>query len=235
MQQMLPDTVPHVGGGDSPVAIAWDGDGKGFLHTQWPQNPDGTYATAGIRLFHHVLGTDASTSRYVFGEGLSPKYEFQLATSAMGSVQVAVISDGDGVHASVDLRRSGGPFTLVATPDAGIGSSSEFDGAFVGNAFYAIAKKRDSRGEVVALLPGGTFDAAKVIVSAGGVVIGDIVPVRDGFITEDIDGGDSSARLFGVDGTLRHTLPIPKISKASVAWGSARRPDRYPLPQLHDR
>ena len=218
--KMLPDTVPHVGGGKSPVAIAWDGDGKGFLHTQWPQNPDGTYATAGIRLFHHVLGTDASTDKYIFGEGLSPKSEFHLATSADGSVQVAVVSDGDGVHASVYLRRGGGPFTLVATPDAGIGSSSKFDGAFVGNAFYAVAKKRDSRGEVVALLPGGTFDAARVIVPASGVVIGNIVPVRDGFITEDIDGGDSSARLFGVDGTLRHTLPIPKISKASVAGDS---------------
>jgi prolyl oligopeptidase len=28
---ILPDTLPHVGGGESPVAIAWDGDGKGFL------------------------------------------------------------------------------------------------------------------------------------------------------------------------------------------------------------
>ncbi len=215
--KMLADTVPHVGGGQSPVAMAWDGDGKGFLHTRWPQNADGSYASAGIRVFHHVLGTDPSKDKYVFGDGLSPKSEFYLATSADGSVQVAQVSAGDGVHASMYLRRGEEPFALVATPDAGIGSSGELGGAFVGNAFFAVAKKRDSRGEVVALLPGGSFDAAKVIVPASQVVISDVVPVRDGFITEDIDGGDSSARLFGVDGALRHVMPIPKISKASVA------------------
>lgn len=39
---LLPDTLSHVGGGISPVALSWDEDGKGFLHTQWPKNADGT-------------------------------------------------------------------------------------------------------------------------------------------------------------------------------------------------
>ena len=215
--KMLADTLAHAGGGQSPVAITWDGDGKGFLHTQWPRNPDGSYATAGIRIFHHVLGTDPSTDKYVFGNGLSPKSEFHLATSADGSVQAALVSDGDGVHASVYLRRNANPFALVAAPDAGIGDSDQIGGAFVGNAFYAIAKKHDSRGEVVALLPGGTFASAKVVVPASSIVIGAIVPLRDGFITVDVDGGDSGARLFGTEGTLRHVIPVPKISTARIA------------------
>ncbi len=215
--KMLPDTLAHAGGGQSPVAITWDGDGKGFLHTQWPRNPDGSYATAGIRIFHHVLGTDPSTDTYVFGNGLSPKSEYHLATSADGSVQAAAVSDGDGVHASIYLRRNSKPFTLVAAPDAGIGDSDQLGGAFVGNEFYAIATKRNSRGEVVALLPGGTFDTAKVIVPASSVVIDGIVPVGDGFITVDVDGGDSGARLFGADGTQQHVVPVPKISTARIA------------------
>jgi prolyl oligopeptidase len=215
--KMLPDTVAHAGGGQSPVAITWDGDGKGFLHTQWPRNPDGSYATAGIRIFHHVLGTDPATDTYVFGNGLSPKSEYHLATSADGSVQAAAVSDGDGVHASIYLRRNSKPFTLVAGPDAGIGDSDQLGGAFVGNEFYAIATKRNSRGEVVALLPGGTFDTAKVIVPASSVVIDGIVPVGDGFITVDVDGGDSGARLFGADGTQQQVVPVPKISTARIA------------------
>jgi len=104
------------------------------------------------------------------------------------------------MHASVYLRRGNGPFRLVATPDAGIGDSDDLGGAFVGDAFYAIVHQRDPRGEVVALVPGGTFDSARVIVPAAPVVTTRIVPVSGGFPTADIDGGDGSARFFPTDG-----------------------------------
>jgi prolyl oligopeptidase len=214
---MLADTLRHAGGGTSPVAIAWDGDGKGFLHTRWPQKPDGKYATAGILIYHHVLGTDPATDTYVFGQGRSAKSEYHLATSPDGTVQAMSVTDGDGVHATVYMRAADAPFTLVATPDAGMGDSANDAGAFVGDAFYAISKKRDSRGEIVALVPGGSFDTAKVVVPASSVVITGVVPVRGGFITLDVDGGDSSARLFDASGTLRRVLPIPKVSLAKSA------------------
>jgi len=209
---LLADTIAHAGGGTSPVAITWDGDGKGFLHTLWPKNADGTYATSNITIVHHVLGTDPATDTYVFGKGLSPKVEFTLRSSIDGTTQAAIAADGDGVHASVYLRRGSEPFALVATPDAGIGDSSDAGGAFVGDAFYAIAHKRDSRGEVVALVPGTTFEAAKIVVPAGSVVLTAIAPVNRGFVTLDVDGGDSSVRLFHPDGTLDSRLPIPPVS-----------------------
>jgi prolyl oligopeptidase len=215
--KMLPDTLPHVGGGTTPTAIAWDQDGKGFLHTLFPQNADGSYATSGILIYHHVLGTDPSTDTYVFGKGMSPRSEYHLATSSDGTTQVISVTDGDGVHASIYLRRGTDPFTLVAGPDAAIGDSDDAGGEFVGDAFYAVAKKRDARGEVVALVPGGSFDSAQVIVPASGVVTTNISATPGGFITSDIDGGDSSARLFDTDGKLRVQLPIPQISRASVA------------------
>jgi prolyl oligopeptidase len=103
--QLLGDTLPHVGGGTSPVAIAWDGDGKGLLHTLWPKTADGSYATAGMLVFHHVLGADPTTDTYVLGKGLSPKVEYHLAASLDGTVQAAIATDGDGVHASIYMRR----------------------------------------------------------------------------------------------------------------------------------
>lgn len=120
------------------------------------------------------------------------------------------------------MRRSGGDFALVALPDAGIGDSSDAGGAFVGNAFYAVAHKHDSRGEVVALVPGDTFDHAKVIVPAASVVTEGVVPVAGGFITRDVDGGDGSARLFAPDGTLRAQLPIPKVSTLTAVAGDPK-------------
>jgi len=220
--QMLADTLPHVGGGTSPVAIAWDRDGKGFVHTLWPKKPDGTYATARIRLFHHALGTDPSADTYVFGNGLSPKAEYNLRSSLDGTVFAAVVTDGDGFHASVYLGRGAGPFTLVATPQAGIGDSGNSGGTFVGDAFYAVAHKRDSRGEIVALVPGGSFETARVVVPASSVIVTGLVPVAGGFITSDIDGGDGSARFFAADGTLRNQLPIPKISTLTALAGDPK-------------
>ena len=220
--KMFADTLPHVGGGTSPVALAWDGDGSGFLHTQWPKSADGRYATAGILIYHHVLGTDPASDTYVFGQGMSPKVEYDLSSSLDGTASVAIASDGDGVHAAVYLRRANGPFTLAATPDAGIGNSSDPGGSFVGDAFYAVAHKRDSRGEVVALVPGGTFDAAKVVVPASSVVITGVVPVSRGFVTVDVDGGDGSARFFAADGTFHQQVPVPPISTLTAIAGDPR-------------
>lgn len=217
---LLPDLLPHVGGGESPVAIAWDADGKGVLHTQWPKNADGSYATSGMLIVHHIFGTDAGMDSYVFGREQAAKAEYHLDTSLDGSISALEVTDGDGVHASVFLRRGDGPFTLVATPAAGIGKSDSRGGHFVGNdAYYAIAHGRDSRGEVIALVPGGSFESAKTVVPASSVVIDDLVPVAGGFVTSDIDGGAGAARLFAADGTLRHRLPIPPLSTIHALAG----------------
>ena len=217
--RMLRDTVPHVGGGTSPVAIAWDGNANGFLHTQWPKNADGTFATAGISLYHHVLGTDAASDSYVFGKGLSPKAEYALSASLDGAQQAAFVTDGDGVHASVYLRHAGGSFVKVATPDDGIGSSGTSGGNFVGDTLDVISQKRDSRGEVVAIAPGGTFATGKVVVPASAVVIEDVVPLGGGFATLEVDGGDGRARLFEASGKLRGAIPVPAISTLTALAG----------------
>lgn len=219
---MLPDKLPHVGGGTSPTALSWDGDAKGFIHTLWPKNTDGSYASAGILLMHHVLGTEPATDRYVFGKGLSPKAEYVLASSLDGKVQVVFETDGDGVPGSVYIRQGAGEFALVATPDAAIGSSSGFPADFVGDTLYVVSKKRDSRGEVVALAPDQRFEAGKVVVPASGVVIESLRTVVGGFATSDINGGDSSARLFAADGALRATIPVPKISRLTALAGDPR-------------
>jgi prolyl oligopeptidase len=215
--KMLADTLPHVGGGESPVAVVWDADDKGFDHTLWPKNPDGSYAKAGIAIYHHLLETDPAADTYVFGQELSPKSEHHLARSIDGSVEADVVNDGDGVHSTVYLRKGTEAFAAVATPEAGIAGTADLGGGFVGDEFYAIAKKRNSLGEVVALAPGGSFETARVVVPASSVVISSVKETKDGFITTDIDAGDYAGRLFDASGKLILELPVPKISHATIA------------------
>ena len=213
---MLADTLPHVGGGTTPVALAWDADGKGFTHTMLPRNADGSYARDGIVLVHHVLGTDPASDAYVFGRGLSPKAEYALLASRDGSALAAVVAEGDGVAASVYVRRGNGAFVQVATPAAGIGNSSSAMAAFVGNVLVAVAKGTSGRGAAVGIGPGQTVDTAPVLVPAGELVIEDVVPIPGGFATLDVNGGDSAMRVFAADGTPRATVPIPDVSTIDV-------------------
>jgi prolyl oligopeptidase len=209
------DVIPHVGGGTSPTAVAWDADGRGFVHTVWPRNPDGSYATNRIYLVHHSLRSDPSTDTYVFGKGLSPKAEYLLVSSP-GSKALAIFQhSGDGTFDSVYLRWNGRAIVRVATPDAIIGGADD-PGGFVGNDLYVISKKRSSFGEVLAIAPNQTIATAKQIVPPSNVVITGIVAAKGGFITEDVDGGDSAARHFNANGTLRARLPIPPISVGGV-------------------
>ncbi len=210
----LTDEISHVGGGTSPTALVWDGTGaRGFTHTRFQQKPDGAYTSEQILLYHHVLGTDPASDTYVFGKDQSARSEYHLLGSLDGTMQAISVTDGDGVHASLYLRRTGSAdFTRVADPSAAIGDSDDPGGAFVGDALYVISKKRDSRGEIDALTLERPFAIAKTIVPPGSLVIDGLREVRGGFITRDIDGGDAAARYFATDGRLIHQVPLPPVS-----------------------
>ncbi|HMD03325.1 MAG TPA: prolyl oligopeptidase family serine peptidase, partial [Candidatus Baltobacteraceae bacterium] len=68
------------------------------------------------------------------------------------------------------------------------------------------------RGEVRALTLHRSFARAKVVVPAGDSVVEGLQSVPGGFITRDVDGGDSAARYFTDGGALLHQLPIPPES-----------------------
>ena len=205
---LLDDIVENAGGGTSPFALVWDGDGKGFLHTQWPRAADGSVASSHIEIWHHTLGTDASSDTYVFGRGLSGRAEYALLGSADGKYQAAFVTDGDGVHGSMYERAAGGTFERIATPGDRIGSSGDAGSAFVGDRLAVISATRAGTGEVVGIDPGSTFSGGTVLVPASPLVIDRIVPVRGGLLTLDVDGGESRARFFGSSGS-HAALPIP--------------------------
>ena len=207
---LLPDTLPHAGGETSPSALGSDAGDGGFVYARWPQRPDGSYATSGIELRHHVLGDDPARDAYVFGRGLSPKAEYVLVTSRDGRRLAAFVTAGDGVHAAVYLREpESDRFTLVATPADGIGSSGLAPGHFLGDRLAVVSVKHDARGQIVAIPPGGTFAHGTTLVAPSRVVIDDFAPVDGGLVTADVDGGDAAARFVPTDGRTPRTIPLP--------------------------
>jgi len=219
----LSDTIAHVGGGVSSTAVAWDRDAKGFVHTAVPRNPDGTYPSLGMVLVHHALGTDPSGDQYVFGRGLSQIANYILLASPYSDALAIFETDGTA-HGSIYIRWNGNDIQKVAAPADGIGQGEKFPAVFVGNELYVASKRHSSFGEVLAISPGKTIRSARTVVPASRVVIDDIVAVPKGFITEDIDGGDSTARLFTANGKLRAQLPIPPISLNTVSADPIRGP-----------
>jgi prolyl oligopeptidase len=222
--QMATDSIEHAGGGTSPFALVWDGDSNGFLHTQWPRKADGAVADSHIEIWHHTLGTDASSDTYVFGRGLSGRAEYTLLGSRDGKYQAAFETDGDGVHGSIYERPSDGTFKRVATAADAIGSSGDASSTFVGDRLVVISAKRASTAEVVGIDPGSTFANGKILVPASSLVIEKVVPVRGGFLTLDVDGGDGAARFFANGGT-RAVLPIPPHSTINVAAADLAGPE----------
>ncbi len=220
--KLFADTIPHVGGGTSPTALAWDGDGHGFIHTRYPQTGSEEDRHFNIAVYHHTLGTDPDVDPYLFGHGLPRTAEMQLVTSSDGRRTAIFVAAGDGPHESVYLRIGDGDFETVATPDDGIGSSGEADGDFVGETLYVVSHARDPRGEVVAIPPGGTFAQGHIVVPASPLIIEDVLPVANGFLTRDLDGGDSAARYFSTTGMLRSRLALPAQSAITELAGDPR-------------
>jgi prolyl oligopeptidase len=205
------DVIPHVGGALSEVALAWDANERGFIHTAWPKKSDGTYATSGMIVVHHVIGSDAAKDSYVFGTGMSPKAEYELLSSRDGAEQAIFETDGDGVHGSIFMRRNG-RFVRVASPASAIGDSQDATISFVGHDLFVISKKNNSFGTVLSIAPNATIDSARVVVPPSNVVVEGAAPVKGGFMTLDIDGGDDEIRSFAADGTVRARVPLPPIS-----------------------
>jgi len=212
--RLLPDVIPHAGGGTTPTAVIWDKDGRGFIHTRFPLTgtPDSRHFN--IKLYHHVLGTEPSTDTYAFGNGQPANVEYYVAQATDGDGDALFVDAGDGVFASAYVRYGDGSFTKVADPSDVINCCELGQRAsFVDGNLLVVSTKYHSTGDVLRIPPGKTFATGSVIVRAGANAIDDIAAVPGGFITSEIDGGDSVARYFATNGIRLATIPLPGLSR----------------------
>lgn len=221
--RLLPEVIEHAGGGTSPTAVIWDRDDHGFIHTRWPLTGSENARHFNIKLYHHVLGTDASADTYVFGDGQPANVEYYVVQATDGS-GVALFADaGDGVFASVYTKYGSASFQRVADPSDEINCCEEgARAAFVGGNLVVVSTMRHSTGDIVSIKPSQTFAQGSQIVLAGPNALDALHAVAGGFITSEIAGGDAVARYYAADGKPIATLPLPPLSTLGGVAGDAR-------------
>jgi len=214
--KLLPDVIPHAGGGTTPTAVLWDKDGKGFIHTRFPLTGSESARHFNIKLYHHVLGTPPSGDPYVFGDGQPANVEYYVTQATDGNASALFADAGDGVFATAYVRSGNGSFTRVATPADRINCCELGDrAAFVNDSLYVISSKRNQRGDIVQIPQGKSFAQGTTIVAAGRNAADQITAVPGGFITSEIDGGDSAAHYYSAAGKMLGQLPLPPVSAIS--------------------
>jgi prolyl oligopeptidase len=219
----LPDVLPWVGGGTSPDAVAWDGDGRGFVYTRMPlPRPGGPQESwFGSSLYHHELSTAASSDTPTLGQGFSPVAEWNAMDAPDGRI-VALVHDGDGSYNAVYERASGVWHKLV-DPSAGVlvgdDETAVTTAAFVGDHLYVIETTDAPKGRIVAVGQG----ISRTVVPEGDWAIRAIAAVRGGFLTTEVRGADWRVRHFAADGTLIRTVGLPArgVGIGSIAADAA--------------
>lgn len=194
----LPDVVPDVqyptGGGDA----AWTADGRGLFYTRYPktQGPE-----AGFRqqVWFHRLGTPVARDRYVIGRDFPRIAEVAFQTSDDARWLLAEVRNGDGGENAYWLRGTDGRWSRVADFDEGI-KHAEFgrDGRI-----YALTHQGAPRGRIVAMQPvnrGGRLASAPTVVAESEGVIEEFVATASKLYVEELVGGPSRLRIYGLDG-----------------------------------
>ena len=104
--RVMPDALPHAGGGTTLASLAWDADGNGVTYVRLPRLGSVPVAREQFdaQLYHHALGTPAGADTAELGKPPSPIAEHKLISSAHGGHAAAFIYYGDGNFENVYLR-----------------------------------------------------------------------------------------------------------------------------------
>jgi prolyl oligopeptidase len=204
------DALPYAGGGTTPQALAWDGDGKGVTYVRLPL--PGTAPADRLQfnavLYHHVFGAPASADTAVLGKGFSPVAEYLLLSSTHGESAAALVHYGDGNSEAVYLRKDREWRKALGTEarvDAGasMGNGAAWDG----ERLLLVSHQDAPRGKLLALERDGS---ARVLLAQQEWAMEGVAPIKGGFLIREVSGPDWRVRQFTAEGRLVRTLPLPQ-------------------------
>ncbi|MGA7523421.1 MAG: prolyl oligopeptidase family serine peptidase [Acidobacteriaceae bacterium] len=212
----LPDEVRWV----KFSGISWTHDGKGFFYSRYPEPPGGEKAISHVivdqKLYYHALGTPQSQDKLIYTRPDLPQ----------ASIDGVVSDDGQYLYVYMmnnSISNNELYYANLSNPDQPDLSAkilplyTQNDAAYVpidhiGNTLYLQTTRDAPRGRVVAT----TFarpdpaDWKTVVPEAAGVLASSAL--ADGKILADFqDVAKSHLELFGTDGKLLHTLPLPTL------------------------
>jgi prolyl oligopeptidase len=208
--KQLSDVVPGVNGGTAGGSLAWNADGTGFYYTRYPRGAERAPADMDFyqQIYFHKLGNKTEQDTYSAGKDFPRIAEVILKSSPDGRYIAATVANGDG----------GDFWHYVLGPKGEWRQIARLSDKVIGLQFghhddiYLLSRMNAPMGKVLRMSATGALIEAKEVVPASNVVIETMQPVASGLYVEDLAGGPSQARFFGIEGGLKVTLPIAPIS-----------------------
>jgi len=204
------DALPYAGGGTTPPALAWDGDGEGVTYARLPL--PGTVPAErsefDAALYHHVFGTPASADTPVLGAGFSPVAEFALMSAAHADLTAALVHFGDGNPEAVYLRKQGRWRKALGT-EAQVNTTLSLStgAAWHGERLLLVSYRDAPRGKLLAVDGDG---GARVLLAQQDWAMNGVAPIKGGFLLSEVSGPDWRVRQFTADGHFVRTLSLPQ-------------------------
>jgi prolyl oligopeptidase len=218
--RQIGEVIPHVQYPTAGGHAAWTEDGTAIWYTHFPgaERPDADrhfYQTVWL----HRLGTNVSTDRQVFGEGLPRVAEIQMDYSPFAHALLVTVANGDGgqfAHYAVD--RAGAVHQITRFED-----DVEYATFGPDQALYLVSEKNAAKRRILKLAPGDfALTHARVLVPESADVIatefgGDDPLVFAGrtMAVRYLAGGPSRLRLFDVEGRARGEAALPPVASVN--------------------
>jgi prolyl oligopeptidase len=209
--------VPRVTGGTASGSLAWAGDSSGFWYTRYPSPGERPAGDAGFYQevwYHPLRGALEDDRRELAGVFTDNRIaENFLSTSPDGRWVMDRVQKGDGGQWQVFARaQPGGDWWLAAD----VGDKVTY-AAFGPGALYLLSRLDAPHGKVLRLplRAGATVaHAAEVVPEAditieGGAVASPLAVTDRWLWLLGMDGGLSSLRLFGLDGSRAGPAGVP--------------------------
>ncbi len=209
---LLADTIPHT----RYSSIAWEPGGSGFYYTRYPA-PGSVPAGEEdyhCHLFHHRIGSHASSDPELFGEGRDMTETPSVALSPNGRWLIYFVHVGwarNEVHAC-DLRATPAVFRPVIA-----GIDARFSGAVRDDTLYLLTDLKASRGRVIAVdLNHSEPDQWRELVPVRrDVTVQDMAVVGDRIILHEVKDVVSQIGVYTARGEPAPSPVLPEL--ASVA------------------
>jgi prolyl oligopeptidase len=215
-------TVPRVTGGTAGGSLAWAGDSSGFWYTRYPSPGERPAGDAGFyqEVWYHPLGGSLEDDRRELAGVLADDRiaENFLSASPDGQWVMDRVQKGDGGEWQVFVRaQTGGHWWLVSDVSDRVAYA-----VFGPGALYLLSRLDAPHGKVLRLplRAGATVAHAAQVVPETDVTIegpaatspnaeGGLAVTDTRLWLLDLDGGWSSLRRFGLDGTPAGPAAVP--------------------------
>jgi prolyl oligopeptidase len=204
----LPDLLPKA----DYFSVDLQPDGKGVYYVRFKRE-------TGPRVFYHVMGTDPSKDKLIFGEQYGPDKIIVTYLSEHGRyllIEVAYGSAADKVEVYVQDVGKGGPIRPVVND-----LHARFDGQVAGHTLYLLTNWKAPRNRILSVDLAGdvTREHWHELIAQSDAVIDSFSPVGGELLVSYLQNVTSRVAAYAPDGTRLRDIPLPALGTAAGTRG----------------